>query len=137
ISGADIATPLLFKIFNTIDYKNDGEWFNQPEELDIRQVCIASGPVPGPFCNNLITDYFLPLISSSTISRHIEEVFVSADEKISYCKTCVPETGYHKKQYTKLDAEMQHYFSEEGMVYEKIPAHNPDCEKIFSENIPV
>ena len=137
ISGAEIATPLLFKIFNTIDYKNDGEWFNQPEELDIRQVCTESGLVPGPSCTNLVTDYFLPLISTSTKCQHIEEIFVSADEKISYCKTCMPETGYRKKQYTKLDAEMQHFYSEKGMVYEKIPAHNPSCEKIFSGNIPV
>ncbi|HEY6063598.1 MAG TPA: penicillin-binding protein 1C, partial [Chitinophagaceae bacterium] len=30
LSGANIATPLLFKIFNTIDYDSDEEWFTQP-----------------------------------------------------------------------------------------------------------
>jgi hypothetical protein len=31
-----IATPLLFKIFNTIDYDSDEEWFTQPKDCDIR-----------------------------------------------------------------------------------------------------
>ncbi len=34
LSGANIATPLLFKIFNTIDYDNDKEWFTQPADCD-------------------------------------------------------------------------------------------------------
>lgn len=137
LSGAEIATPLLFKIFNTLDYQNDGEWFQMPDDLEVRQVCSASGKVPGPFCENRITDYFIPLISSNTPCEHIEEVFVSVDEKTAYCKSCVPETGYRKKMYTRLDADMQFYYSEKGMVYEKIPAHNPNCEKIFSNNAPL
>ena len=33
LSGANIATPLLFKIFNTIDYDNDKEWFQPTRRL--------------------------------------------------------------------------------------------------------
>ena len=36
LSGANIATPLFFKIFNTIDYDSDEEWFTQPEDCDIQ-----------------------------------------------------------------------------------------------------
>src|SRR5579871_1040594 len=36
LSGANVATPLLFKIFNTIDYDNDEEWFHQHKDCDIR-----------------------------------------------------------------------------------------------------
>src|SRR5690606_22997211 len=32
LSGANIATPLLFRIFNTIDYDNDRAWFTQPDD---------------------------------------------------------------------------------------------------------
>ena len=30
LSGANTATPLLFKIFNTIDYDADEQWFVKP-----------------------------------------------------------------------------------------------------------
>ena len=31
---------------------------------------------------------------------------------------------------------MQDYFNQNGMVYKKIPVHNPGCEKIFKGNGP-
>jgi len=32
---------------------------------------------------------------------------------------------------------MQAYFDENNIAYEKIPRHNPDCEKLFRENGPL
>ena len=43
LSGANIATPLLFKIFNSIDYDSDEEWYSQPEDCDTRKVCSETG----------------------------------------------------------------------------------------------
>ncbi len=51
LSGANIATPLLFKIFNTIDYDSDEEWFSQPDDCDIRQVCSETGLAPSDHCH--------------------------------------------------------------------------------------
>jgi len=31
---------------------------------------------------------------------------------------------------------MQAYFAERNIAYEKVPMHNPDCEKIFREGAP-
>ena len=53
LSGANIATPLLFKIFNTIDYDSDEAWFSQPDDCDIRQVCSETGMVPSDHCTNI------------------------------------------------------------------------------------
>src|SRR6185312_11663200 len=36
LSGANVATPLLFKVFNTIDYDDDGPWFSKPADCDVR-----------------------------------------------------------------------------------------------------
>ena len=137
LSGAEIATPLLFKIFNTIDYNNDGEWFSPPADIALRQVCGETGMVPGPFCNNKILDQFIPLISSTAICNNTAEIMISPDEKISYCKSCAPLNGYKKKRYKIISADMQQYFSEKNIAFEKIPGHNPGCEKIFKENAPV
>jgi len=32
---------------------------------------------------------------------------------------------------------MQRYFEENGIAYQKIPAHNPNCEKVFREGAPL
>jgi penicillin-binding protein 1C len=136
LSGANIATPLLFKIFNTIDYDSDQEWFTQPADCDIRMVCSETGLPPGDQCTNLVTDYFIPLISSTTKCNHLQEVMISADEKISYCKTCMPESGFKKKWYKVISPEMQAYFDENRIAYQRIPIHNPDCEKVFRDGAP-
>jgi len=137
LSGAEIATPLLFKIFNTIDYDSDEEWFSPPTDCEQRKVCSETGFVPGPYCTNLVLDEFIPLISSTKQCNNRQEVLLSADEKISYCKVCVPPEGGYKKKLMKItEPEMQAYFSENGMSYEKIPSHNENCEVIFKGNAP-
>lgn len=136
LSGANIATPLLFRIFNTIDYDSDAAWFAQPEDCAIRQVCSETGLVPTDHCANRITDYFIPLISSTKICSNYQEIMLSPDEKISYCRSCAPETGYKKKWYKLVEPDMQAWYNENNIAYTKIPAHNPDCELIFKGNAP-
>ena len=136
LSGANIATPLLFKIFNTIDYNDDGGWFSQPGDCDIRKVCSETGLLPGDHCPNQVMDYFIPLVSSTMPCNNRQEIMVSQDEKISYCRSCAPEAGYKKKWYRIIEPEMQAYFSENGTAYEKVPAHNPNCELIFKGSGP-
>ncbi len=136
LSGANIATPLLFRIFNTIDYNNDKEWFSQPADCDIRQVCSETGLPPSEHCTNLTTDYFIPLISTTKLCHNWQEIMVSPDEKIVYCKSCAPATGYKKKWYKIVEPEMQSWFEENRIVYQHIPPHNPDCELIFKGNAP-
>jgi len=137
LSGATIATPLLFKIFNSIDYDSDEEWFRQPADCDIRQVCSETGWIPNDFCSNLSTDYFIPLISTARKCDNMEEVYLSADDKNSFCKLCVPQTGYKKQWFKKVSPDMQHFFDEHRVSYVKVHAHNTACEKLFKEGGPV
>ena len=137
LSGANVATPLLFTVFNTIDYDDDQTWFAQPKDCDIRMVCSETGLPPGDHCTNLVTDYFIPLVSPSRKCDNMQEIFVSADEKISYCRLCLPENGYKKKLYKFISPEMKEYFEENRIAYQPIPPHNPLCEKVFREGAPV
>lgn len=136
LSGANIATPLLFKIFNTIDYDSDEEWFTQPKDCDIRQVCSETGLIPSDHCTSIVTDNFIPLISSTKICDNWQEIMISPDEKISYCKSCGPQTGYKKKWYKIIDPGMQAWYEENRIAYLRIPPHNPDCEIIFKGAAP-
>lgn len=136
LSGANTATPLLFKIFNSIDYDSDEEWFQQPKNCDTRIVCAETGLIPSEDCKEVRMDYFIPLVSSIVKCNNSEEVIVSADNKISYCKNCMPENGYRKRVFKIIAPEMQAYFAERKIAYDKIPPHNSDCEKIFHEGVP-
>ncbi|HSZ33813.1 MAG TPA: hypothetical protein VK772_10915, partial [Puia sp.] len=136
LSGANIATPLLFKIFNTIDYDNNGDWFHQPGTCESRIVCSETGLPPGPHCTNLVSDYFIPLVSPASQCNNWSEIFVSPDEKISYCRVCMPENGYKKKMYKIIPPEMEEYYDLHKIAYEKIPPHSPLCEKVFREGAP-
>jgi len=137
LSGANTATPLLFQVFNTIDYDDDLPWFSKPADCDVRTVCSETGLPPTDHCRSLVTDYFIPLISPTRKCDNMQEIFVSPDEKISYCRNCMPEAGYKKKLYKIITPEMKEYFEENRMAYQSIPPHNPDCEKVFKEGAPV
>ncbi|HXB33934.1 MAG TPA: penicillin-binding protein 1C [Puia sp.] len=137
LSGANVATPLLFTIFNTIDYNDDGSWFSQPADCDIRKVCTETGLPPSDFCTHLVTDYFIPLVSPSRKCDNMQEVFVSPDEKVAYCRACLPESGYKKKLYKIIPPEMREYYDVNQISYVAIPPHNPACEKMFKEGGPV
>lgn len=137
LSGAQTATPLLFRLFNTIDYDTDEGWFAPPKNYETRMVCSESGLVPGDFCKNLITDAFIPLLSNTKACEHLQEIKISADESVSYCASCAPATGFKKKVYRILEPEMQAWMAERNRPYEKIPPHNPGCERVFRENGPI
>jgi penicillin-binding protein 1C len=137
LSGADVATPLLFTVFNTIDYDDDGPWFSKPADCDVRMVCSETGLPPADFCKNLVTDYFIPLVSTAQKCDNREEVFISADGKLSYCRVCLPVSGYKKKWFTVIPPEMKEYYDANHITYEAIPPHNPMCEKVFKEGAPV
>jgi penicillin-binding protein 1C len=82
-------------------------------------------------------DYYIPLVSPSKTCDNMQEIMVSADEKISYCRNCQPENGYKKKLYKIVSPEMEQYFEQYKIAYQKIPQHNPYCEKIFREGGPI
>ena len=137
LSGAQIATPLLFNLFNAIDYGADNEWYQTPASLDSRIVCTESGLPPAPFCTSLTTDFFLPLISPTEVCHAQREVMISPDGSISYCPECVPPTGFRKKYYSNAGYALQSWQQSKGIPVEKVPPHNPDCQRVFSQGAPV
>ncbi len=136
LSGANIATPLLFDIFNTIDYNSSSKWFKSPENMAMRKVCAESGDVPNEFCINQITDYYIPSVSKMTLCTHAKYVYVNADASMSYCSHCLPDSGAVKKIYPNHASELVSWFETKHILYTNIPPHNPKCERIFQENAP-
>ncbi len=136
LSGANIATPLLFDIFNTIEYNSSAKWFKSPEGIALRKVCAESGDVPSEFCTNQITDYYIPSVSKMTSCTHLRNVYIRSDAQISYCSHCLPDSGAVRKLYPNHAPELVSWYETKHILYEKIPPHNPQCERVFQENAP-
>lgn len=136
LNGADMATPLLFELFNAIDYNSKADWFSMPDKLGIRYVCTNSGKKPGPHCTNLSMDYFIPGVSDNTECQHVKQIFVNPDSTISYCTSCLPKHGYITALYPDLSPEIITYYEENIINYLKIPPHNPDCERLLAGTKP-
>ncbi|MFN8358130.1 MAG: penicillin-binding protein 1C [Spirosomataceae bacterium] len=136
LNGANIATPLLFSIFNTIDYNSTAQWFGFPKNLLKRKVCAESGSVPNEFCTHQILDYYIPGVSSTIKCQHLKAVWVNAKATLSYCTQCLPDSGAVRKLYPNFAPELISWFESKHILYEKIPAHNPTCTRIFDQNAP-
>ena len=83
LTGADIATPLLFQVFNMVDYRAAASRLLAPAGMQLRLVCAETGLLPGPDCPHQVTDYFIPLISNTEKCNHLRQVAVSPDEAFS------------------------------------------------------
>lgn len=58
--GAEVATPILFELMNSLCRNRQIPWFSQPKSVEVREVCGLSGQLPGPHCPTLINEYYLP-----------------------------------------------------------------------------
>jgi len=93
LNGADMATPLLFRLFETLQPRSSQHWLYPPEGLAMREICSETGQVPGPYCINKSSDYFLPGISRSPTCTCREKLWVNLREHTLYCRSCAPKTG--------------------------------------------
>jgi penicillin-binding protein 1C len=136
LSGANIATPLLFEIFNSIDYNGKANWFKIPKELQMRKVCAETGLTPNTFCSNQILDYYRSGISNAKRCEHLKEITVNNSETISYCKTCEPGFGTKQKLYPNYAPELLNYYETRHILFTKIPPHYPACTRVFGDKPP-
>ncbi|MBI9033298.1 MAG: penicillin-binding protein 1C [Bacteroidales bacterium] len=136
LNGAEFATPLLFDIFNNLQYYRKRKWFEQPEGIDVRMVCSKTGLLASDSCTDCVADYYLPGITNNSTCQHKIKIMTSLDGEKSYCLNCLPKTGYKVKYLENLPSELIAWYNLDGIPYDKIPEHNPECSRIFSGRAP-
>lgn len=137
LNGADFATPLLFRLFNAIDYTNGKEWLTTPKSVDFRLVCSKSGQIPNDNCTDRVIDYFIPGVSSAKRCEHYKTIFTDIAGKISYCRDCMPASGVVKNEYPNLPPEIISFYNQEHIPYKEIPLHNPLCVRVGKTKGPI
>ena len=136
LTGTDIATPLLFDLFNALAYNSPNNWATPPASLDFRLVCAETGLVPGEHCPNQLIDYYLPGTSSARRCEHQREALVSADGTVSYCRACVPEAGFRRQLFPNPRPEVLAFRESQGLPATRLPAHNTACRLVHGTDEP-
>ncbi|WP_375447471.1 penicillin-binding protein 1C [uncultured Fibrella sp.] len=142
LSGANTATPLLFQVFNAIDYNTPTGWFRPPlgGKLASRQVCSESGDVPERTCEGRAVDYYIMGVSRASRCQHQTTVWTNAAGTLSYCAHCRP-TGIDSlsrpvaRLYPNLAPEVVAWYAASNRPYAAIPLHNPACERVFGTGV--
>lgn len=128
LSGAMVATPLLFQVFNLLP--NTGKWFIKPPSLIYRNVCAVSGLPANDFCTDITTDTFVEGTIIKQKCSHLKKVMVNHSESKSYCGKCVDAYDSKTVYYLNPDVRYMGYLSQKGLSFKTIPQHNPDCISI-------
>lgn len=137
LSGSEFATPVLFKIFNFLSYKEQAVWFKRPTGLDFRLVCSESGLPPGEKCTSIVMDDYIPAISPNRKCEHLTQVFVNENATESYCRNCLPNAGYKAEWFPNLSPGLIAFYEDEQIPYTKIPPHNSLCTRVYKDNKPI
>lgn len=136
LSGAEVATPLLFALFQTIDFQSANIRPEMPAVCSFRYVCPQTGLPPAETCEQQVMDYYIPLVSPASLCNHQQMVDVDIKSKISYCIRCRPENGYRSLYFPNLPAVYRSWLDEQRIPYAAAPPHNPDCEKTIDQQGP-
>ncbi len=132
LTGAQVAAPLVFKIFQRLKKG----WLDLPHTLQSRMVCKETGLLPAHFCTHLIEDFFIPGVSENRICAHLKEYFVDEKCSKSYCRECLPPAGYRREYFENIDQSLKSYYQSAMIPIKLPPPHNPDCQHIGKSTPP-
>ena len=134
LSGADIAAPLLFKVFNTISQNANYDWYQPTPKVNFKWVCDETGLEPNHFCKHIVEDMHIKGVTNSTLCEHLQPVFIAKDSSESYCQTCLHEAKSHKEAFFPNHSPvMISFFQKNNIAQVSIPDHYPFCERVFPD----
>ena len=137
LTGANIAVPLLFELFNAVNYNANSQWFKIPNNTFEREVCSETGLLPSDNCLNLTKDFYIENVSLNKKCDLKKTVFTNINETIQYCPSCLPDSGYKKVSYSFYEPELTLWFLKNKIDIKVPPPHNQECNIIKSGKPPV
>jgi penicillin-binding protein 1C len=136
LSGASVATPLLFQVFNTVETKK--KWFQMPQNLEYRDVCAISGLPKNTYCNATQIDHFVSSVFYKNKCQHLKTIWTNPAETFRYCEKCLDRSTAVKKTIINYPPEYLEFLGSNGMGHDKILPHNPNCQSISkSQNLSI
>ncbi len=136
LTGTDIGTPLLFDLFDALDYRAPAGWFSRPEALELREICTESGLPPDTSCHSRGQAWYRPGTSEAQLCTHQRLVWTSANNRLSYCAVCLPPdaalTGSARPTLWPNPApELAVWRAAQHLPERVPPPHNPACPVVI------
>jgi penicillin-binding protein 1C len=120
LTGANIAVPLLFELFNAINYNANSDWFKMPDNTFEREVCSETGLLPSENCINLTKDYYIENISLNKKCELRKTIYTDIAEKMQYCPSCMTDSGFKKVNYPFYEPELTLWYLKNKIDIKKI-----------------
>lgn len=129
--GMEASAPVVVEVFNHLTRYKDS-WFKKPENVSKRQVCALSGEKAGPYCKKIVSDYYIPGVSSNDECSVHKLIYIRKSDGTEVCRSCM--SGKKDEYYSKIaeiwPADIADYFRNSGKHYSVIPKHNLECNSI-------
>ena len=132
--GAEVAAPLAYRIFRELP--GEWQWYPQPKEVAMRQVCPVSGDLPRPgICRHQVADLYLPGISPEYLCRIHRLVEVDRDCGYAVCPLCRP-ANVRQQVVEKWPLAITHWLKNRGDRI-LMPQHNPACSSVVASGLQI
>jgi penicillin-binding protein 1C len=131
LSGATMAVPLLFDLFNGLEKGKARIPMARPKGLAQRTVCAETGDLPSANCAHTTADWYIPAHSHRRVCAQEQLLYISEDSSIQYCTGCLPPTGYLRTSYSVYPSELILWMNQNNTPFRQPPPHNPNCEAVF------
>jgi len=135
--GSKVAAPILFDILRSIIKEEDRIWFEKPEKVKEREICMLSGKPPNKNCSAVGKELYIPGISPEKECKMHKAIYV--DNKTGYRLTKLDLDGkdYLKKTYEVYPPEVATWMKRNNIPVPEIPEMDPESKIMVSGKPPV
>jgi len=135
--GAEVATPILFAIFDALESSGDSRWFVQPNSVARRQVCAVSGLPVSPYCSATADEIYVPGVSPNQKCAMHEMIMVDKQTGKRLCSHCRSGRDYDEKTIVNWPVEIATWMERNGSALDPIPEHFAQCPQLAAGSGPV
>ncbi|MDD5491966.1 MAG: penicillin-binding protein 1C [bacterium] len=126
--GIRATAPILVEVFNYLTRYHDS-WFQKPGQVEERLICALSGEVAGPYCQNTLTDYYIPGISNNSVCAVHQKIQVRKKDGKEVCRYCMDGLpGEYKDKVIEIwPPDVASFLRKNGRKVATTPEHNTTC----------
>lgn len=126
--GTRAAAPLFFSIVNALPGVHQDPWFTRPRAVEEREVCALSGDVPTEACPHRVRELAVSNAPSRPCQHHVA---VDVDDETGHrlCSRCRSGRPRHQHVSVVWPPRVASHLERGGYPVEKVPEHNPGCER--------
>lgn len=126
--GVRAAAPLFFSIVNSLPGVHGDPWLVRPRTLVEREVCALSGDTATPHCPHRTRELALAGAPHTECKHHVK---LELDDETGHrlCSRCRVGRARHEEVRVVWPARVASHLEQHGFPVERVPEHNPSCER--------